>query len=171
MTMPQGPAWYAVQTHARSEFKAHDHLRRQNYQIYLPRHAKSIRHARRTQQVLRPLFPRYLFVLLDLATQGWGSIRSTIGVTDIVCFGGRPASLPPGLIEGLKSQEDESGNVRCTPFRRLKSGDPVVILEGPFSCLVGVCERMTDDERVAILLDLLGRKVRVRLGIEAVEAA
>jgi hypothetical protein len=30
---------------------------------------------------------------------------------------------------------------------------------------------MDDDERIAILLDLLGRKVRVRLDIEAVEAA
>lgn len=171
MTMAQGPAWYAVQTHARAEFKAHDHLRRQNYQIYLPRHAKTIRHARRTQQVLRPLFPRYLFVSLDLTAQGWRSIRSTIGVTDIVCFGDYPASLPPGFIEGLKSQEDERGHIRCAPFKRLRFGDPVVVLNGPFSRLVGICESMTADERVAILLDLLGRKVRVRLDIEAVAAA
>ena len=171
MTMPQGPAWYAVHTHARAEFKAYDHLRRQNYQTYLPRYAKAIRHARRKQQVLRPLFPRYLFVSLDLATQGWRSIRSTFGVTDIVCFGDHPASLPFGFIENLRNQEDESGNVHCALFQRLKSGDPVVILDGPFSRLVGVCESMTDDERVSILLDLLGRKVRVRLDIEAIEAA
>ena len=171
MTMPQGSAWYAVHTHASAEFKAQEHLRRQSYQTYLPRYAKAIRHARRTHQVLRPLFPRYLFVSLDLATQGWRSIRSTIGVTDIVCFGDRPASLPSGFIESLRSQEDESGKIHRAPFRRLKSGDSVVILDGPFSRLVGICERMTDDERVSILLDLLGRKVRVRLDIEAVEAA
>lgn len=171
MTMPQEPAWYAVHTHARAEFKAYEHLRRQSYQTYLPRYAKTVRHARRTQQVLRPLFPRYLFISLDLTTQSWWSIRSTIGVTGIVCFGDFPASLPSGFIETLASQEDESGNIHRAPFRRLKSGDPVVILDGPFSRLVGVCESMTDDERVAILLDLLGRKVRVRLDVEAVEAA
>ncbi len=171
MTTPRASLWYAVHTHARAEFKAHEHLCRQNYQAYLPRYAKVVRHARRTHRVLRPMFPSYLFVTLDLTVQGWRSIRSTIGIADIVRFGDHPASLPPGFIESLTSQEDNEGNIHFALSNRLKCGDPVAILSGPFSRLVGVCEKMNEDERIAILLDLLGRKVRVRLDIEAVEAA
>ena len=171
MTEPSGAMWYAVQTHPREEQKAFEHLRRQNYLAYLPRYATKVSHARRTHRVLRPFFPRYLFISLDLASQGWRAIRSTMGVSNLVCFGDKPSPLPPGVIEGLRSQEDAEG---CISFARpnpLKPGTPVVVRSGPFSHLLGFCERMTDHERVAILLDLLGRKVRVVLDVETVEAA
>jgi transcriptional antiterminator RfaH len=163
--------WYAVHTHPRGELKALAHLRRQNYQVYLPRYAKKVSHARRIERVLRPFFPRYLFVRLNLAIEGWRPIRSTFGVTDIVHFGDRPTPLPSGVIEDLKCHEQDDG---CITFKRqnaIKKGDAVVVLSGPFSRLLGFCEQVTENERVAILLDLLGRKVRVLLDSEAVEAA
>ena len=166
-----GAQWYAVQTRPREEQRALEHLLRQDYQAYLPRYARKIIHARRSQIVIRPFFPRYLFVSLDLATQGWRSIRSTMGVSNIVCFGERPTPLPAGVVEGLQQQEDANG---CLDFKQqnsIKPGDRVVVLSGPFSRLLGLCERMTDNERVSILLDLLGRKVRVLLDLETVEAA
>ena len=51
-------SWYAVHTHPHKEFKAFEHLRRQNYQGYLPRYLKTIRHARKSERVIRPFFPR-----------------------------------------------------------------------------------------------------------------
>src|SRR5262249_26922232 len=107
---------------------------------------------------------------LDLASQGWRGVRSTIGVTDIVRFGDQPTPLPHGVIEALRSQEDSDGlmKLRTNP---IKPGAPVRILDGPFAHLRGLCESMRDSERVAILLDMLGRKVRLVLEAEAVEAA
>jgi transcriptional antiterminator RfaH len=171
MTAANEPLWYAVHTHPREELKALDHLQRQNYQVYLPRYAKKVRHARRVERVLRPFFPRYLFVCLNLAMQGWRPIRSTFGVSDVVCFGDRPMPLPSGVIEDLKRHEQADG---CIAFKRqapFKKGDAVLVLSGPFSRFLGFCEQVTDNERVAILLDLLGRKVRVLLDTETVEAA
>jgi transcriptional antiterminator RfaH len=52
-----------------------------------------------------------------------------------------------------------------------KRGDSVVIRSGPFFQQLGLCDGVTDNQRIAILLDLLGRKVRVLLDVEAVEAA
>src|SRR5579885_3303120 len=104
--MRVGAHWYVVHTHPREEFKALDHLRRQNYVVYLPRYSKKIRHARKTTLVARPFFPRYLFNYLDLAFQGWRAIRSTCGVSDIVRFGDQPAPLPDGFVEHLRSCED-----------------------------------------------------------------
>jgi transcriptional antiterminator RfaH len=171
MTVPKEAVWYAVHTRPREELKALAHLRRQNYDVYLPRYAKRIRHARRVERVLRPFFPRYLFVSLNLAIEGWRPIRSTLGVSDIVSFGDQPTPLPAGVIEELKHYEDAEG---CIGFKRqnsIKRGDKVTVLSGPFSRLLGLCESVADNERVSILLDLLGRKVRVSIEAEAVAAA
>jgi transcriptional antiterminator RfaH len=170
MPAPGEKLWYAVHTHPRLEMKALAHLRRQNYEVYLPMLRRKIRHARRTEQVLRPFFPRYLFVALNPEQQGWRAIRSTLGVSDIVRFGEAPTPLPPGVIENLKSHEDDAGTIKYEP-RRIDKGAKVTVLDGPFSRLLGLCEAVTDSERVMVLLDLLGRKVRVSLSAEAVEAA
>ena len=165
------PLWYAVRTHPREEFKALSHLQRQAYHAYLPRYAKTIRHARKSQPVIRPYFPCYLFLNLDLTATGWRSVRSTIGVSDIVGFGDQPAPLPPGAIETLKASEDPDGFIQFLRKSLLKRGDSVVVRDGPFARQFGLCDSVSDNERVAILLDLLGRKVRVLLDAEAVEAA
>lgn len=171
MTAANGPLWYAVHTHAREELKALSHLQRQDYHVYLPRYAKKIRHARKSERVVRPFFPRYLFVNLNLAITGWRSIRSTVGVTGIVCFGDQPAPLPGGVIEAIQSQEDADGFIQLAHQNSLKLGDSIVVLSGPFAHQLGLCDGVSDNKRVAILLDLLGRKVRVLLDVEAVEAA
>jgi transcriptional antiterminator RfaH len=171
MISANGPLWYAVNTHPREELKALSHLQRQDYQVYLPRYAKKIRHARKVKQVVRPFFPRYLFVNLNLAVTGWRSIRSTIGVSDIVCFGDQPAPLPAGVVEALQSQEDADGFIKFARQNRLKPGDSVIVLSGPFARQLGLCDGVSDNERVAILLDLLGRKVRVQLDADVVAAA
>jgi transcriptional antiterminator RfaH len=50
------------------------------------------------------------------------------------------------------------------------SGDTVRIIDGVFSACLGLFEGMADRERVAVLLDLMGRKVRVVMGEEMLAA-
>ena len=76
--------WYVVYTHANSESKARDHLLRQGFVAILPTYKRWRRHARRQEVVERPLFPRYLFVALDMLEQRWRPILSTVGVCDVV---------------------------------------------------------------------------------------
>jgi len=170
MTVAREPSWYAVHTHPREEFKALSHLQRQNYQVYLPRYLKTIRHARRSERAIRPFFPRYLFVKLNLAINGWRAIRSTVGVSDIVCFAEQPAPLPARVVDALQAQES-AGFIELANRSAIKPGDNVVVLNGPFAQQMGLCISVSDKERVAILLDLLGRKVRVVMGTDLVEAA
>ena len=68
MTIDMAAAWYVVHTHPRAEAKALLNLDRQGFSCYLPRYLKRRRHARRLETVAAPLFPRYLFVALDLAS-------------------------------------------------------------------------------------------------------
>ena len=75
--------WYVVQTHPHAESRAMEQLRQQGFVTYLPKLLKQRRHARKVETVIRPLFPRYLFVLVDITTQRWRAIHSTIGVLPV----------------------------------------------------------------------------------------
>ena len=163
--------WYVAQTHVHAESKATFHLGRQGFEVYLPRYLKQRRHARRVDTVAAPLFPRYVFVSVDMATQRWHSIRSTIGITRLVANGDVPAVVPEAIIEGLKRREDAKGFVQLERRPRFASGDKIRVLGGAFCDALGLFEGIRDQERVAILLDLLGRKVRVVLDMNIIDAA
>jgi transcriptional antiterminator RfaH len=163
--------WYVVQTRPRAEGKAVAHLARQGFETYLPRYLKKRRHARRVDTVLAPLFPRYLFVAVDMATQRWRSIGSTFGVMRLVCNGDGPAPIADDVIETLRSRGDEHGLVRLPTRPRFATGDKVRLVGGAFADCIGLFEGMKEIERVSVLLDLLGRKVRVLLDVDSVAAA
>ena len=165
------PQWYVAQTHPRAEEKAAAHLARQGFPIYLPRYLKRRRHARRVETVAAPLFPRYLFVAVDMAAQRWRSIQSTVGVMQLVRNGEAPAAVSNRIVEELKNRECGLGFIQLDQSPTFRLGDKLRVIDGVFCDSLGSFEGMSDGERVTILLDLLGRKVRVRLDAEFVTAA
>jgi len=162
--------WCAAHTHARDEDKAAFHLRRQGYEVFLPKHLKRRKHARRVDWVPAPMFPRYLFVALDPNAGQWWSIRSTVGVSSLICFDGRPAKVPTEIIDEIRSRQDEKGLVKTHAGCGFKPGARVKIIDGPLNDLEGLFESPTDKDRVTILLNLMGRDVRVRVPLETVYA-
>jgi transcriptional antiterminator RfaH len=164
-------SWYVLQTQPNAERKALAHLERQGFEVYLPCYRKTRRHARRTEVVAAPLFPRYMFVSIDVATQRWRSLRSTVGVSCLVCNGDVPAPVPPGIVEALRLREGEGGLIDIVTRPHFTRGDAVRVRDGAFGDCFGLFESTTDSERVLILLDLLGRKVRVVLRADDVVAA
>ena len=171
MIAEQQPRWYVVHTHPHAEAKATAHLSRQGFDIYFPCYVKRRRHARRIETVTAPLFPRYLFVAIDLNAQRWRSICSTVGVSRLVCNGEDPSPVPVGIVEALKNREDGNGFIKLDCRTRFHVGDRIRVLDGAFSSCLGLFEGMAERERIAILLDLLGRKVRVILDADLVAAA
>lgn len=166
-----GQRWFAVQSQPNAEMKAAGHLLRQGFGVYLPRYMKRRRHARRVDMVAAPLFPRYFFVSIDMSAQRWRSIFSTVGVSRLVCNGESPAPVPDQVIATLKEREDDAGFIRLDPPPPFRAGDKVMVLDGIFTDCLGLFESMPDRRRVSILLDLLGRKVRVLVEADSVAAA
>jgi transcriptional antiterminator RfaH len=165
------PCWHVVQAHIHAEAKAQLHLVRQGFETYLPRYLKRRRHARRTETVAAPLYPSYLFVTFDPAIHRWRSIHSTIGVARLVCNGDAPASVDRAIINGLKSRENADGFIALEHRPQFAAGDKVRVRDGVFNDCLGLFDSTSDRDRVAILLDLLGRKVRVLLDEDFVVAA
>jgi transcriptional antiterminator RfaH len=163
--------WTVVHTHARSEERAAHHLRRQGYTVYLPTYMKRRKHARRVEAVSAPLFPRYLFVAIDEEAAMWRSIRSTVGVAGLLTRDERPVRVPPSVIDEIQSREDAAGFIVTRPGSPFALGEKVLILEGPFADSYGLFGGITDDQRVILLLDLLGRKVKIRVPLVTVDTA
>jgi transcriptional antiterminator RfaH len=171
MSEMTGQRWYVVQTQFNCEAKAAENLHRQGYETYLPRYLKRRRHARKVDFTAKALFPRYMFVAIDVATQRWRSIQSTFGVSCLVTNGDEPAAVPTGVVRALKAREDGSGFVRMDAKPAFAPGDKVRVLAGAFMDNAGLFDGMKDEDRVSILLDMLGRKVRVLLDADMVVAA
>ena len=163
--------WYVAQTQPNAESKAVTHLNRQGFTTYLPRYMKRRRHARRVEVVSAPLFPRYLFVEIDTAIQRWRSIYSTVGVSQLVCTGDTPTPVLNQVVTLLKDRENAAGLIELERRPQFSIGDEVRVLDGVFCDCFGLYDGMSDRDRVTILLDLLGRKVRVLVDAESVAAA
>ena len=124
MTESKNP-WFVAQTHANAENKATAQLVRQGFEVYLPRFLKRRRHARKVEIVPTALFPRYLFVAVDLESQRWRSIHSTVGVSRLLCNGDAPAQVAAGIVEGLKRRHDEHGFIKLDPKPPFEPGAAV----------------------------------------------
>jgi len=159
--MSAEPTWYVVHTQPYAEMRAAEHLRRQGFEVYIPRLRKLRRHARKTETVVRPLFPRYFFVAFDMAAGRWQAVRSTVGISHLVGSESGPTAVSAEVVRELRGREDGNGFIELGHAPRFLRGDKVRLLNGAWSACLGLFEDMTDNDRIAVLLDMLGRKVRV----------
>ena len=146
--------WYVVQSRPRQEEVAKAHLERQGYRIFAPRIARGVRQARQIQRVLRPLFPRYFFIELDLQVDRWRPVQGTYGVSTLIMDGDRPRVVPRGLVEELRARTDGTGEVILGG--RFEPGDRVRLIAGPLAGQTGNLADLGDSERVAVLFEMLG---------------
>jgi len=139
------------------EKQAEENLNRQGYETYLPMVKTRRRRNSRYIKITEAFFPRYLFIHLSSKTDNWAPIRSTLGVSRLIQFGGIPAIAPAELIGSLKTNEDELG-FQKTGKKEMKLGDKVEIIDGPFVGYSGIYNKTKSAERVTVLLDIIGKR-------------
>jgi transcriptional antiterminator RfaH len=98
---------------------------------------------------------------MDEHAAPWRAVRSTVGVADIVRQGERPAPVQEGIVEAIQAREGRDGLVCLGPETVFGKGEKLRIAAGMFQGQTGLFEGATDEDRVVILLELLGRGVRV----------
>lgn len=162
-----GSRWYVVLALPRQEDRALLNLERQGFQAFVPKREETRRIRQRFVTRTVPVFPRYLFVWLNLATASWYSINSTFGVSRIVRFGLNPAPLPPGVAETLFASLDQNNVLQFE--KPLKQGDRVRLIRGPFAKHLGVLQSLDDKGRVRLLLEMLGGKIVINSQLSDVE--
>jgi transcription elongation factor/antiterminator RfaH len=151
--------WYAVHTLPFAEARAERQLHRQGFRTFQPKRHKTVRHARRLSTVEAPFFPRYLFIVLDLAHHQWRSVNGTFGVSRLVMRGDQPDPFPRGVVEALIAAADARGILQLAG--KLHIGGPVRLMAGPFAQQLAILDELDDTGRVRVLLDILGRQVAI----------
>lgn len=156
--------WYLIQTKPRRESLAEKNLQQQGFMTYLPWLLTRKRLRERWREVIEPLFPRYLFIQLDLDTDNSAPIRSTFGVSRMVRFGDTPATVPDVVITSLQQREQE-GIIRLTDQTRFKKGDKLRIAEGPMKELEAIFQCQRGEDRAIVLITVLGELRQVNIDI------
>lgn len=156
---PRG--WAVVNTQPHKERLALQNLERQGYRVYCPLIRRQRSHARRVEEVLRPLFPGYLFARVDAEAQRWRPMLSTLGVRTLVRCGERLSLIDDAFVQSLKSRELDGVIVR--PRSPYRVGQQVRLAGGPFDGLVATIIDMHEHERLTVLLELLSRAVKVQI--------
>jgi len=150
--------WYLVKTKPRQENVAIKNLENQEYSTYCP--IVTINN----KQVV--LFPGYIFIHLDKKTENWSPIRSTKGVVNFVRFGLYFAQVPDNVIEFIKANQ----LITLEKFKNLdkfKPGDKVQITDGVFKNCVAIFKSFKSDERVILLMNILGQQQAINIKQES----
>lgn len=161
-----GSQWVALATHTHKERTAIENLERQGFSAYCPMIRKVVRHARKSQEVLRPFFPGYVFASFGDATSRWRSMASTIGVRRVIAFGEKPCLLSEDFISSLRAREVEGAITK--PVSPYSLGQKISLTGGAFEGLVATIIAMDEKQRLVVLLDLLNQSVRVRTDFKGV---
>lgn len=157
MTSP----WYAVHCDPRRDRQVQQLLAQHGLEPFAPRIPKT-----RRRNGDKPLFPGYVFARMDLDTGIWGNLRFMPGIRALVSAGGVACPVDDGIVETIRRRIALWGD----PTARLRPGDRVHVIGGHFEHLEGLfSETLTGQERVAVLLDMMGRQVRVEILLDDVE--
>jgi transcriptional antiterminator RfaH len=159
--------WFILQFKANSQQQAKKNLERQKFDTFLPFHVTTSRKGSRFIVNSKPLFPGYMFVLFDRANSDWHRINSTYGVSRLVTFNSVLKSVPTTFIDNLMIQYDSSSNL--LPVKKLKKGDQVKVLKGPFANFIATVETYETEERMWVLLDLMGRKTKTQTHLNTLQ--
>jgi len=165
---PNTLAWYLIHTKPRQEALALTNLSRQGFECYMPMLRLQKIRQRKTALVAEPMFPRYLFIRLDASGSGqsWSPIRSTLGVNQLVRFGGQPAKVDGQLIDLIRSREQ--GTQAQALF---SAGDNVTVADGPFAGLEAIYQNTDAESRSMILLNILSKPVAMRIDTASLRRA
>lgn len=193
--------WHLVQIHRVFDVRSREVLDRANIEVYRPllRTLKPV--ARKTlskaqrkralqpvREVIKPIFPGYLFVCLQNASDSWGAIFNILGIRGLVVANGAFVKVPWIMIDQIRSREVAGavpGGLRIADFTYI-AGETVRITSGPFASFTAEVERVprqlspeelldtTLDEldeslRVELLVNIFGRQTPVRMSLEDIE--
>ena len=152
--------WFVLQFKSNSHRIAEKNLNRQGFETFLPLHDTTSRKLSRFINTSKPLFPGYMFIRFDKAESEWHKINSTYGVSRLITFNSIIKSIPTIFVDHLIKRYDLSG--KLLPIQKLKKGDQVEVLKGPFANFIATVEKHEADQRIRILMDLMGRKTKIQ---------
>ena len=108
-----------------------------------------------------------MFIKFDRAESDWHKVNNTYGVSRLLTFNSILKPIPTKFVDSLMKRYDSSG--KLIPIEKLKNGDQVMVLKGPFANFIATVEKYEDDQRIWVLMDLMGRKTKIHTSSDALQ--
>jgi transcription antitermination factor NusG len=149
--------WYVLRSKPNHEDLLWEQLNLRRIETFLPR--IPVKTVNPRARKIRPLFPGYVFVHLDLSQYGETVLQWIPGASGLVKFGNDLGFVPDNLIHAIRRRVEEIHTAGGELLRSLKSGETVVIQDGPFKGMEAIFDgRLSGSERVRVLLRLFQRE-------------
>lgn len=159
--------WIVAMTEPRCEARAIAGLERAGYPVFVPMVTKWRRKGYRQNKIAVPLFPRYIFVGLISGPQY--PVSRCESVSCVLSDGSGPIVVPTGLVEALSRRMMAGGyDETLKSSLRFSKGDAVTIARGRFASIAGKVASIPAEDRVTVLVSLLGVDHRVEIDADQV---
>ena len=110
------------------------------------------------------IFPGYGFVGIDFQNSNWTKINSTYGVSKLLSFNNKPSEVPLDFIATLKQRFED--NINPIINEKLKRGDKIKFINGPFADLVARIESVNAENRIYALLKVMGGRRKLKMNLK-----
>ncbi|MBU4288838.1 MAG: UpxY family transcription antiterminator [Proteobacteria bacterium] len=160
-------SWYVLHTKSRFENVVNDGLIKKTIEVFLPKIKVRSKRRDRKAMIQVPLFPGYVFVKTDLNPYEHIEIVKTAGAVRIIGNKDGPLAVPQESIKSLKIMV--AGNSSVITGTRLRKGDRVMVVDGPFAGITGTFIRYKGKERVVVYIEALGQFASVEVRKDDVE--
>jgi len=156
-------SWYVLHSKPNKEDFLFSQLKNRDIEVYYPR--LRVEPVNPRSRKIKPFFPGYLFVQVDLKATPLSSLAYIPGANRVISFDHEPAIVPDEVILTIKNNVDQINENPDLYHHQLKHGDPVIIQGGPFEGYQAIFDtRLKGSERVRLLVKFLrGQQVRVQV--------
>ncbi len=155
------PAWYVLHTKSRAENVVSEGLTKKHVEVFLPKITVQSRRKDRRKMIRLPLFPGYVFVRTDLSPGHHLEIVKTAGAVKLVGSTHGPIPVPKETIQSLQIMVATDAPI-TTGFMFTK-GDPVMVISGPFSGVIGIFDHYRGQGRIIVHIEALGQFASVEV--------
>lgn len=147
--------WYCIQSKPHKEEFLHSQLLARGIEAFYPR--LQVKPVNPRSRKVRPYFPGYVFVHIDLEQVGASTLNWMQGAVGLVYIDSQPAWVPESLINAIRRNLEEINSASGETTKRLQNGEPVRIKDGPSADYQTIFDTgVSGEDRVSILMSLLG---------------
>ena len=159
--------WYVLHTKSRHETVVQDGLLKKSIEAYLPKVTVRSKRRDRKAMIRVPLFPGYLFVRTDLHPHSHLEVVKTVGAVRLIGNTQGPLPVNDETVESLKIMV--SSDYSVTTGYQLEKGDRVMVINGPFTGVIGHFVRYGGKGRIVVNIEALGQYAGVEVSEDAIE--
>ena len=170
--------WYIVHTYSGFEERVKETLRQRADALGFGEKIGEIRIPMETivelkggkkRETQRKFFPGYILVEMEMSEDTWHVVKNTPKVTGFVGTGKTPTPLSEEEVNQILEQV-VTAKEKPKPRYVFEKGEPVKIVEGPFSNFTGTVEEVNlDRNTLKVMVTIFGRHTPVELDVLGVQ--